>query len=108
MSCPCDNPLSWSIARPSCGALELNLLVVGPLLLKPDLHARYIGYVRDFIEQVAGAPDMLEEITNHARAIHRYIKDDFYQSGNFRLGEGTGSLFIGPRQRCSTATGSNR
>jgi hypothetical protein len=58
---------------------------VGPLLLKPDLNAWYLGYVRDFIEQVAGAPDMLEEITNHARAIYQYVNDDFYQSGNFRV-----------------------
>jgi hypothetical protein len=55
---------------------------VGPLLLKPEIHALYLEYVRDFIEEVASAPDLLEEITNHAHAIHRYVQEDFWHVGN--------------------------
>jgi hypothetical protein len=82
-SCECESELNWSISRPTCGALELNP-VVGPLLLKPELHARYIGYMREFIEQVAGIPAVWEEITNHAHAIHRFVRNDFWHSGSFR------------------------
>jgi hypothetical protein len=84
-NCGADNErmIHWSIARPTCLGLEFNN-VVGPLLLKPELHARYIAYIRDFVDQVAGAPDMLEEITNHARAIYPYVRDDFwYVGGNY-------------------------
>jgi CotH kinase protein len=84
-TCECESSISWSISRPTCGALELNP-VVGPLLLKPELHARYLGYVRDFIDQVAGASDLWEEITNHAHAIHRYVQDDFWHiTGTFQV-----------------------
>jgi hypothetical protein len=83
-SCDCESELNWSISRPTCGALELNP-VVGPLLLKPELHERYLGFVRDFIEQVAGDEDMWDEITNHAHVIHRYVKDDYWRKGNFRV-----------------------
>jgi hypothetical protein len=88
-SCDCgennERMLHWSIARPTCLGLEFNS-VVGPLLLKPALHARYIEYVRDFVEQVAGAPDLLEEINNHARAIYPFVRDDFwYIGGNYPI-----------------------
>lgn len=69
-SCDCgdDNErmLHWSIKRPTCLGLEFNC-VVGPLLLKLELHVQCIENVRDFVEQVAGAPDLLEESTNCTR-----------------------------------------
>jgi CotH kinase protein/Lamin Tail Domain len=80
-SCPCgDHMIHWSIARPTCSAFEFNR-VVGPLLLKPDLHARYLEYVRDFIDQAAGKADFLEEVHNHVTAIYRYVREDYWYMG---------------------------
>ena len=77
--------IHWSIARPTCAALEFNR-VVGPLLLKPELHARYLEYVRDFIEQVAGKEDFLEEVHNHVTSIYRYVREDYwYMGGEFQI-----------------------
>jgi CotH kinase protein len=70
--CECgkESEIHWSISRPTCGALELNP-VVGPLLLKPELHARYLEHVRDFIQQVAGASDLIQSCTRNSSICKR-------------------------------------
>ena len=85
-ACDCgDHMIHWSIARPTCLGIEYNH-VVGPLLLKPELHQRYLGYVRDFVEQVASQQDLIDEILEHARAIYPFVADDFwYVGGNYEL-----------------------
>ena len=67
----------WSIARPTCGALEENKLF-GPLLTRPDWHQKYLEYVRQFVDNIMSNEEFLQETQEHAAAIDQYVRPDFY------------------------------
>lgn len=84
----CDGRLvHWSIARPTCESLESNQLV-GPLLTDPDLHDRYLEYVRKFVDTIYGNETTWKEINDHIRAIGDASKPDFWSAyGSFYQSE---------------------
>ncbi|CAB9512555.1 spore coat protein CotH [Seminavis robusta] len=69
----------WSVARPTCESLESNQLV-GPLLTDPDLHAEYMGYVREFVDTIYGNETTWKEISTHIAEISDYAKNDFWSA----------------------------
>ena len=71
----------WSIARPTCDALENNQLV-GPLLSNPDLHAQYLSYAREFVETIYGNETFWGEIQDHIVSSGDAQKDDFWSAFN--------------------------
>lgn len=58
----------WSVVRPTCRGLSENQLV-GPLLLDPELHRRYLSFVREFVEDIYSNELFLTTIKSHAEAI---------------------------------------
>merc|ERR1712232_123711 len=78
--------INWSIERPTCRALESNQMV-GPLLTNPDLHSRYIDYVREFAESVMTNQTFLDQVHNHLNAIKTEVLKDPYNdfADNFGL-----------------------
>jgi len=70
--------VNWSIVRPTCGPLEDNKMV-GPLLADPELHQRYIEYVRQFTTTVVTNSSFLEQVQNHALSLEKVVPEDpFY------------------------------
>ena len=67
----------WSVIRPTCGALEDNFLA-GPLLTDPELHSRYLEYVREFVENVMSDEGLINEIQSHLAEIKPYVNADFW------------------------------
>lgn len=67
----------WSIARPTCTALEESNLV-GPLLSDPILHAKYIEYVREFVDTVFANETFIQELVDHQAAQDKYVRKDFW------------------------------
>jgi len=76
----CDNSCmakgldGWSIVRPTCKGLAENPLV-GPLLLDSELHARYLLFVREFVETVYADHSFLSEVREHHQAIQIVAND---------------------------------
>merc|ERR1712176_45190 len=64
----------WSVIRPTCRGLSENQLV-GPLLLDPELHAKYLSYVREFVEDVYTNELLLGDIKEHSEAIESFVND---------------------------------
>ena len=60
----CSSPLDWSIVRSTCRALSENPLV-GPLLLDPELHAKYQSFTRYFVEKVYTDESFLKDVREH-------------------------------------------
>ena len=69
--------MHWSILRPTCTALEDNLLA-GPLLSDPLLRGQYLGHVQDFVETIYTNSSLIEEMENHFFAIRNYAANDIY------------------------------
>ncbi|CAB9522665.1 spore coat protein CotH [Seminavis robusta] len=67
----------WSITRPTCRSLEENPLV-GPLLSEPDLHKQYLGYVKDFVNNVYGSSSLVEQMTSHVNYIRVFAAGDVF------------------------------
>ena len=67
----------WSILRPTCTALEDNMLA-GPLLTDPVLQEQYLGYVRTFVDAVYTNSSLIEQMTNHVNSIRKYASKDIY------------------------------
>jgi len=57
-----------SVIRPTCTGLSENS-IVGPLLLDPELHARYLKFVREFVLNVYTNETLWEEMKEHSEAI---------------------------------------
>jgi len=68
------NSEDWSVVRPTCKGLSENPLV-GPLLLDPELHAKYLLFVREFVETVYTNESLLSEMRNHYQTISAIAKD---------------------------------
>jgi len=73
-SCSANGLEGWSVVRPTCRGLSENPLV-GPILLDPDLHARYLSFVREFVETVYTNESFLRELREHYQAISTIAKD---------------------------------
>ena len=58
----------WSIVRPTCRGLSENRLV-GPLLTDPQMHTKYMEYVKEFVEDVYANIDLQNEMKEHYDAI---------------------------------------
>ena len=74
--CGVKDLTDWSVIRP----LGTNPLV-GPLLINPELHARYLSFVREFVENVYTNEMLWNEIAEHSKAIRPYTNNnypDFY------------------------------
>ncbi len=67
-SCTWNRIDDWSIARPTCRGLSENPLV-GPLLLDSEIHAKYMSYVREFVENVYTNESLLSDMEEHIAAI---------------------------------------
>jgi len=72
-----DHLIHWSIARPTCRALESNQLV-GPLLTDKELHSQYIEHVRQFTEDVMMNQTFLDQLHSHLNAIKSEVIKDSY------------------------------
>jgi len=72
-----DHLIHWSIARPTCRALESQQLV-GPLLTDKDLHSQYIEYVRKFTQEVMMNQEFLDQLHSHLVAIKTEVRKDSY------------------------------
>jgi len=67
--------VDWSILRPTCRGVESSQLV-GPLLSRPHLMERYVGYVSEFVEEVFANEDVIRQMEDHARAIQSDVEKD--------------------------------
>jgi len=72
-----DHLIHWSIARPTCRALESQQLV-GPLLTDKDLHSQYIDYVREFTQDIMMDQEFLDQLYSHLDAIKSEVPKDSY------------------------------
>ena len=70
---------SWSINRPTCQSLNRNP-IVGPLLSNPTLHAQYLGYVKDMLDNVL-TDALFTEVSDHIKAMKEYMLADPFASG---------------------------
>ena len=70
-----DDLIHWSIQRPTCGSFETNQ-IAGPLLSKEEYRQEYLGYVKEFVEEVMTNTEMLDQIANHLLAVADYVKED--------------------------------
>ena len=88
--CLLDNLLKWSIVRPTCSSFETNQMA-GPLLSDDALHARYIDYIREFVDNVMTDKVFLDQIHNHLEALQDDITKDswgmFAQSFSLELAQ---------------------
>ena len=64
----------WSVIRPTCRGLSTNPLV-GPLLIDPELHARYLSFVREFVQNVYTNETLWNELIEHSEAIRSVAKN---------------------------------
>ncbi|GMH70612.1 hypothetical protein TrST_g14059 [Triparma strigata] len=71
--------VSWSINRPTCTSMKSNP-IVGPLLSDPTLHAQYLGFVKDFLDNIV-TDDLFTEISDHITASSSYISSDPWAFG---------------------------
>jgi hypothetical protein len=77
----CDSKfIHWSIVRPTCKSLESNQ-IVGPLLTNATLLAKYIDYVRIFVDEVIGNASFIEQIQHHGQAIKNEVALDYWSEG---------------------------
>lgn len=67
--------IHYSIARPTCEALE-EQPIVGPLLSDPVLFHEYLGYARSFVNTVMTNSTLLEEMEAHVRDIDPFVRSD--------------------------------
>lgn len=72
----------WSIIRPTCQAIEKNQLV-GPLLTNETLHAKYIEYLRSFVDTILRNQSFIDEMMNHGQAIESYVPSDFWSTRGY-------------------------
>jgi len=84
--CLVENLMKWSITRPTCNSLE-EVQMVGPLLSDDVLHARYIDYIQEFVDNVMTNDAFLDQIHDHIEALQDdIIKDPYsYQVQDFSL-----------------------
>jgi len=73
-SCSAKGTENWSVIRPTCLGLNENPLV-GPLLLDPELHARYLSYVRQFVESIYTDESFRNELRQQYDAIAKISPD---------------------------------
>ena len=74
----CDERLvHWSILRPTCTALEDNMLA-GPLLTDPVLQRQYLAHVQTFVDTIYTNSSLTEQMTNHINATRPFINKDIY------------------------------
>ncbi|GMH60644.1 hypothetical protein TrRE_jg5281 [Triparma retinervis] len=66
--------ITWSINRPTCRSLNSNP-IVGPLLSDPNLHAQYLVYVKDILDNLL-TDALFTEISEHITALKPHILGD--------------------------------
>ena len=72
----------WSILHPTCRAWTGSNPLVGPFLNdNPDLQARYVEYIRQFVDEVMDNQEFIEEIMRHAETIRVDVADDPWSYG---------------------------
>jgi len=64
----------WSVIRPTCRGLSKNQLV-GPLLTDPELHARYLSFVSEFVQNVYTNETLWNEMEEHSKAIRSVVNN---------------------------------
>lgn len=72
-----EEMVKWSILRPTCRALESNQLA-GPLLTDESLRAKYLSYVKQFVDEIMTDEEFLKQIHDHLVAIKdEALKNDW-------------------------------
>jgi len=69
--------VDWSILRPTCVTMDDNRWF-GPILGNKKLRARYVEYMREFVNDVMLNDDLILEAMEHIRAIQKYVRVDVF------------------------------
>ena len=88
--CGLKDLTDWSVIRPTCRGLSTNPLV-GPILIDPQLHARYLSFVKEFVQNVYTNETLWNELKEHSEAI-RSVASNSPDSATYGTGD-TSRLF---------------